>query len=129
MEKAPGIKIADKIAEYAPNAAVIVVRPLRCCCFVRDSDLLITLQIDNKALTLVLETPAIRVWQMSDGRWTKNGSFSIEQSENTLDAVSSLVQKGAAKDLNDFDNYLDNVQNDFTNSHLNRDLPQLLAMY
>lgn len=87
------------------------------------------MQIDNKALTLVLETPAIRVWQMSDGRWTKNGSFSIEQSENTLDAVSSLVQKGAAKDLNDFDNYLDNVQNDFTNSHLNRDLPQLLAMY
>lgn len=28
MEKAPGIKIADKIAEYVPNAAVILVRLL-----------------------------------------------------------------------------------------------------
>lgn len=31
MEKAPGIKIADKIAEYAPKAALIVVRPFALC--------------------------------------------------------------------------------------------------
>lgn len=80
-------------------------------------------------MSLVLETPAINVWQSNDGRWTKSTSFSVEQCDHTLDAVSSLVQRGAAKDLQDFDNYLDNVQNDWTNGHLNRDLPQLLAMY
>lgn len=61
--------------------------------------------------------------------WQRTETVHIEQSVSTLDAVSSLVQKSAARDLQDFDNYLDNVQNDWRNGQLNRDLPQLLAMY
>jgi ER membrane protein complex subunit 8/9 len=46
-----------------------------------------------------------------------------------LDAVSSLLQRGAMKELNDFDNYLDNTESDWSNEHLNRDLNQILAMH
>lgn len=77
---------------------------------------------------LNMDRPAIKVWQNVDSRWTK-ATFSVDLCESTLEAVSSLLQKGAMKDLNDFDNYLDNVENDWLNGHLNRDLKQLLAMY
>ncbi len=75
-----------------------------------------------------MERPAIKVWQNIDSRWVKS-TFSLDLCESTLEAVSSLLQKGAMKDLSDFDNYLDNVENDWLNGHLNRDLKQLLAMY
>lgn len=84
--------------------------------------------MDNKALGLNMDRPAIKVWQNVESRWVKS-NFSIDLCESTLEAVSSLLQKGAMKDLNDFDNYLDNVDNDWLNGHLNRDLKQLLAMY
>lgn len=32
IEKAPALKIADKIAEYLPNACCVVVSYLYCCC-------------------------------------------------------------------------------------------------
>lgn len=79
--------------------------------------------------------PAINVWQAASttgdasARWTKTDAFRLEQADDTLAAVSQLVQKGAAKDLHDFDNHLDNVTNDWSNAHLNRNLEQLLAMY
>lgn len=83
-----------------------------------------------------MKKPAINLWQAStstateaSARWSKTDTFRIDQVDDTLDAVSKLVQKGAAKDLYDFDNHLDNVANDWTNAHLNRDLQQLLAMY
>lgn len=77
---------------------------------------------------LYMERPAIKAWQNVENRWVKT-NFNIDLCESTLEAVSSLLQKGAMKDLNDFDNYLDNVENDWLNEHLNRDLKQLLAMY
>lgn len=75
-----------------------------------------------------MERPAIKVWQSADNRWVKS-NYNLELCDSTLEAVSSLLQKGAMKDLSDFDNYLDNVENDWLNGHLNRDLKQLLAMY
>lgn len=77
---------------------------------------------------LIMDRPAIKVWQNVESRWVKS-NFNVDLCESTLEAVSSLIQKGAMKDLNDFDNYLDNVENDWLNEHLNRDLKQLLAMY
>lgn len=79
----------------------------------------------------------MNAWHVSVGsgsaaerrNWQPTESVRLEQSASTLDAVSALVQKSAARDLQDFDNYLDNVQNDWRNGQLNRDLPQLLAMY
>lgn len=72
--------------------------------------------------------PALHLWQNNDGRWATT-KFSLEQSADTLDAVKTLLERGAMKEIYDFDNHLDNIQNDWTNKHLNIDLNKLLAMY
>ncbi|KAJ6646330.1 ER membrane protein complex subunit 8/9 like [Pseudolycoriella hygida] len=108
IEKIPGARIPEKIAEHFSNAVCVMV--------------------DNKAMSLNMERPAIKAWQNADSRWVKT-NFSVDSCDSTLEAVSALLQKGAMKDINDFDNYLDNVENDWLNEHLNRDLKQLLAMY
>ncbi|ETN64480.1 hypothetical protein AND_003779 [Anopheles darlingi] len=108
FERAPGIRIADKIAENCSNACVAV--------------------IDNTAVTLNMQYPALRMWQNRDNRWVK-ARCAVDNERVTFDAVSCLLQRGAAKELNDFDNYLDNTQNDWDNVHLNGDLKQILAMY
>ncbi|XP_058056956.1 ER membrane protein complex subunit 8/9 homolog [Anopheles bellator] len=108
FERAPGIRIADKIAENCADACVAV--------------------IDNTAVTINMQYPALRMWQHRDNRWVKARCL-VDNERVTLDAVSRLLQRGAAKELNDFDNYLDNTQNDWDNVHLNVDLKQILAMY
>jgi hypothetical protein len=70
----------------------------------------------------------LKVWQWSDGKWAK-GKHSLSDSRHTLDAVSLLLQRGAMKELNDFDNYLDNTANDWSNENLNFDLKKILAMH
>lgn len=75
-----------------------------------------------------MDRPAIKVWQNNDNHWV-NCNFSLTQNNETLNVVRSLLKKGAMKDLNDFDNFLDDTENDWTNSHLNIDFNKLLAMY
>uniref|UniRef100_A0A6B2E9G7 MPN domain-containing protein n=1 Tax=Phlebotomus kandelakii TaxID=1109342 RepID=A0A6B2E9G7_9DIPT len=108
LDRAPGVKLADKIAENIPNSCFAV--------------------IDNRAVCLNMERSAVKLWQNVDNRWTKVAA-KLSQGDVTLSAVSTLLQRGAMKDLVDFDNYLDNTENDWLNSHLNRDLNQILAMY
>lgn len=110
IDKAPGSKIADKIAENIPTGNA---------CFA---------VLDNATLTAKEYGPALNVWQSIENRWTP-AKFSVQQSDETLDAVSLLVKRGAMKDIYDFDNHLDNVKLDWANEHLNRDIDQLLAMY
>ncbi|XP_055615794.1 ER membrane protein complex subunit 8/9 homolog isoform X2 [Toxorhynchites rutilus septentrionalis] len=106
---APGSGIAGKIAENVSGAALFAV-------------------IDNRALSINMRYSALNVWQNTDDGWSRIKS-TVEDSKNTFDAVSSLLQRGAMKELNDFDNYLDNTNNDWDNAHLNRDLGQILSMY
>uniref|UniRef100_A0A182QGY6 MPN domain-containing protein n=1 Tax=Anopheles farauti TaxID=69004 RepID=A0A182QGY6_9DIPT len=108
FERAPGIRIADKIAEHCSDACVAV--------------------IDNRAVSINMRYAALKIWQYRDNRWSK-GKCAVENDSVTFDAVSSLLQRGAAKELNDYDNYLDNTHNDWNNTHLNGDLQQILAMY
>lgn len=108
IDKAPGLKLADKISENFSQA----------CCAV----------IDNRLLSLDQTKPAITVYKHSENRWN-HGTFTLDNSKITLEAVSSLLKKGAMKDIFDFDNHLDNPEHDWTNSSLNHDLNQLLAMY
>ncbi|XP_053680725.1 ER membrane protein complex subunit 8/9 homolog [Anopheles nili] len=107
FDRAPGIRIADKIAEQCSDACVAV--------------------IDNRAVSIEMRYPALKVWQHRD-RWSKAKCI-VRNETDTFDTVSCLLQRGAAKELNDYDNYLDNTQNDWDNTHLNGDLKQLLAMY
>uniref|UniRef100_U5EVW6 MPN domain-containing protein n=1 Tax=Corethrella appendiculata TaxID=1370023 RepID=U5EVW6_9DIPT len=108
IEKAPGCKIADKIAENVSNACFVV--------------------IDNRSVCTNMLYPALKMWQQIDSKWTKS-KYSLDDSKNTLEAVSLLLQRGAMKELNDFDNYLDNTTNDWFNLHLNRDLSKILSMH
>jgi ER membrane protein complex subunit 8/9 len=70
----------------------------------------------------------LKIWQSNDGKWVKS-KHSLVDSSHTLDAVSSLLQRGAMKEINDFDNYLDNTENDWTNQNLNFDLKKILSLY
>lgn len=107
IDKAPGLRIADKVAENNPSAAFLV--------------------IDN-ALLCSQSQPAAHIWQNKEGHWMPT-SFTLNDKNQTLDSVNLLVKRGAMKDFYDFDNHLDCLQNDWTNAHLNRDLQQLLSMY
>lgn len=106
IDKAPGIKIADKIVENNQNAALIL--------------------LDNSLLGG--KDPAINIWQNKESHWVPT-TFTLNQKDETLDAVDLLVERGAMKDLHDFDNHLDDIKNDWANVHLNHDLQQLLAIF
>lgn len=75
-----------------------------------------------------MEQAAVNTWNWNDGRWIKT-NFQLENSRQTLETVSILLQRGAMKDLNDFDNYLDDMESDWTNALLNKDLSSILTMY
>lgn len=71
---------------------------------------------------------SMKVWQSSEGKWIKT-KHSLVDASQTLDATSSLLQRGAMKELNDYDNYLDDTENDWTNQNLNFDLKKILSLY
>lgn len=84
--------------------------------------------MDNKSVCMDMKQSGLKVWNSSEGRWVKT-KHNLIDSRHTLDAVSSLLQRGAMKEIFDFDNYLDDVEKDWTNSHLNLDLKQILSMH
>ncbi|XP_067613556.1 ER membrane protein complex subunit 8/9 homolog [Eurosta solidaginis] len=110
IEKAPAAKIADKILEHYKNA-----------CFVL---------IDNKLMSINHTQVALKVYNSNGDvpRWTK-ASYTLAKSKSTLEAVTELLQRGAMRELVDFDNHLDNPEKDWTNANFNRDLKQVMAMY
>jgi ER membrane protein complex subunit 8/9 len=85
-------------------------------------------QMDNKSICMDMKHSGLKAWQSTDGKWTK-AKHTLGESRNTLEAVSLLLQRGAMKEIHDFDNYLDNIENDWTNQHLNVDLKQILSMH
>ncbi|XP_039963660.1 ER membrane protein complex subunit 8/9 homolog [Bactrocera neohumeralis] len=110
VEKAPAAKIGEKILETNKNACFVVV--------------------DNKLMRLNHTQAALKVFSSSgeSARWSK-ASYTLAQQKITLQTVSELLQRGAMREVVDFDNHLDNPANDWTNQHYNRDLKQLMAMY
>lgn len=75
-----------------------------------------------------MKQAAMNAWQSSEGKWAKT-KLTVSESRQTLEAVSLLLQRGAMKEIFDYDNHLDNVENDWTNQHLNVDLKQILSMH
>ncbi|XP_053954879.1 ER membrane protein complex subunit 8/9 homolog [Anastrepha ludens] len=110
IERAPAAKIAEKILESNKNACFVLV--------------------DNKLMSLNQSEAALKVFSCNGEatRWTK-ANFTLSQTKATLQTVSELLQRGAMREVVDFDNHLDNPENDWTNQHYNRDLKQLMAMY
>ncbi|KAH8305919.1 hypothetical protein KR018_003652 [Drosophila ironensis] len=115
VDKAPAVKIAEKIQENFKNACLVLV--------------------DNKLVTLNHDRPAIQVFNCpgsesgsSAARWSKT-KFTLAQSTQTLEGVSLLLKRGAMRDVIDFDNHLDNPENDWTNDFLNQSLNDLQKLY
>lgn len=85
--------------------------------------------MDNQLLSKSSGRSALNLWQNNEGRWVSKGEIQLEAKKATLEAASALLDRGASKELCDFDNYLDNTECDWRNQHLNRDLNLLLSMY
>ncbi|KAI5719914.1 hypothetical protein M8J76_016579 [Diaphorina citri] len=92
-------RIADKIAEFFPAACLIV--------------------LDNRKLTQTMQESALIVAQNSDGKWKPVSKNSVIVDQTTLSSVSTLIQRNISRHLVDFDNHLDNLSADWTNSELN----------
>lgn len=75
-----------------------------------------------------MDHSGLKSFQSNDGKWTKI-KHSLNDSNNTLEATSLLLKRGTMKDIMDFDNYLDNTENDWSNQNLNFDLKKILAMH
>ncbi|XP_047516928.1 ER membrane protein complex subunit 8/9 homolog [Pieris napi] len=100
VEKCPSTKIAEKIAEFFPSALFAV--------------------IENKKLARNMTSPALKIHRFNDGKWKLQETSKLlfppplQQSE-VLELVSHLLQWEASKDLVDFDNYLDDMSQDWSN--------------
>ncbi|KAJ0178090.1 hypothetical protein K1T71_005913 [Dendrolimus kikuchii] len=106
VEKCPGQKIAEKIVEHCPSAIFIVV--------------------DNKKMVQHLDTPAIKLHKYSDGKW-KLKDAPVFSTPHVLETVSHLLQSGVQKDLVDFDNYLDDITQDWTNLGIEKLIASITA--
>ncbi|XP_026331011.1 ER membrane protein complex subunit 8/9 homolog [Hyposmocoma kahamanoa] len=96
VEKCPGQRIAEKIVEYFPSAIFVVV--------------------DNKKVVQNMDSPAIKLHKYSEGKWKpKDSDKVVFQSPYVLETVSHLLQSSVQRDLVDFDNYLDDLSQDWTN--------------
>ncbi|CAH0584524.1 unnamed protein product [Chrysodeixis includens] len=96
VDKCPGQKIAEKIAEHFPSAVFVV--------------------IDNRKMMQHLVTAAMKLHNFSEGKWKPiDHNNVLFHSRYVLDTVSHLLQRGVQKDLVDFDNYLDDLSQDWTN--------------
>lgn len=90
--------------------------------------MIVDLQLDNKSICTDMKQPGLRCYQSNESRWV-SAKFNLHDSRHTLDAISLLLQRGAMREIYDFDNYLDDVEKDWSNQHLNLDLKQILSMH
>ncbi|XP_063535738.1 ER membrane protein complex subunit 8/9 homolog [Cydia strobilella] len=96
VDKCPGQKIAEKIVEHFPSAVFVVV--------------------DNRKMVQHLDTPAIKLHKYVEGKWKlKDATKVLFQTPYVLETVSQLLQSDVQRALVDFDNYLDDVTQDWTN--------------
>lgn len=107
IDKAPGMRIAEKISENCKNAYVVV--------------------LDNRGLTMNMKHPTVKVWQWLENKWTK-GKYNIHDQSQTIEAVNLMLQKGVMKQLLDFDNHLDHPEQPWPNDELDTALESILAM-
>ena len=103
-------RIASKISENV-NPAILVL-------------------VNNANLRIDLDNIAIKVAQFNNGKWQMFNIFDIVLEHNsTLDICSGLLQKQVYKRLIDFDNKLDRVSNDWTNSHVRNEINDFLKSF
>ena len=76
-----------------------------------------------RQLGQLLRTPALLAQVRADGKW-RTPETEVRVEESSLETASALLQKGAAEELVDFDNHLDDLKQDFLNVDLNMMIDQ-----
>jgi len=105
LEKA-NHRMSDKIAENFSAACLVVV--------------------DNRKLSPQLDNLALKIAQFSDGKYRAVDINRILLDPiHTLDVCTSLLEQQSYKSLVDFDNHLDDISQDWTNCHINKEIAEI----
>nr|CAG4647354.1 EOG090X0C9C [Megafenestra aurita] len=91
-------KICEKIAEYFPNACLVL--------------------LNNRLLSKQMTQSALSIVQYCDGKWKvrdKENFKILPNNEAALSSVSSLLSKKLYKNFVDFDDHLDDIHQDWLN--------------
>ncbi|CAK9806557.1 ER membrane protein complex subunit 8/9 homolog [Anthophora quadrimaculata] len=102
----PAHRIADKIAENSGNALLVVV--------------------DNKEITLGMNSNPLRVSQFVDGKWKLKDLTDVVKH---TDVLYSLLKAEQYRNLIDFDNHLDDISLDWQNRKLNKIIDKAMEKY
>ncbi|XP_077291161.1 ER membrane protein complex subunit 8/9 [Arctopsyche grandis] len=109
IEKAPGLRIAEKIAEIYPSALFII--------------------LDNRKFSMEVETHALKVAQFQEGKWKMKDPTNVIVDSSTMECVMRLLKSAAYKTLVDYDNHLDDISLDWANNSINAQIDQLMPMF
>ncbi|XP_043794110.1 ER membrane protein complex subunit 8/9 homolog [Apis laboriosa] len=107
----PAHKIADKIAENYGNTLLVVV--------------------DNKEITLAMNSNPLRVSQFIDGKWKLKDITDILYDKGVIhtDVLYSLLKAEEYRNLIDFDNHLDDISLNWQNQKLNKIIEEVMEKY
>ncbi|XP_034173648.1 ER membrane protein complex subunit 8/9 [Osmia lignaria lignaria] len=107
----PAHKIADKIAENNGNALLVAV--------------------DNKEVTLSMNSNPLRVSQYIDGKWKLKDITDVYYDKGVMytDALYSLLKAEHYKNLIDFDNHLDDISLNWQNYKINKIIDEIVEKY
>ncbi|XP_029038125.1 ER membrane protein complex subunit 8/9 homolog [Osmia bicornis bicornis] len=107
----PAHKIADKIAENNGNALLVAV--------------------DNKEVTLSMNSNPLRVSQYIDGKWKLKDITDVYYDKGVMytDALYSLLKAEHYKNLIDFDNHLDDISLNWQNCKINKIIDEIVEKY
>ena len=107
----PAHKIADKIAENNGNALLVAV--------------------DNKEITLSMNSNPLRVSQYIDGKWKLKDITDVYYDKGVMytDALYSLLKAEHYKNLIDFDNHLDDISLNWQNYKINKIIDEIVEKY
>ncbi|XP_074644898.1 ER membrane protein complex subunit 8-like [Tubulanus polymorphus] len=101
-------KVADRISENSGSGESLIV------------------MLDNRKLSFECEEPAHRIHRYHDGKWKQLPHESSQNMETgCLAAASALIQSKTYEQLTDFDNYLDDITQDWQNLWINEQLKNL----
>ncbi|OXU29468.1 hypothetical protein TSAR_009188 [Trichomalopsis sarcophagae] len=100
--------ISEKIVENFSHAVIAVV--------------------DNKEMTIGMNTNPLRISQFSEGKWKfkEKSSINYEGGAGLLEAMYNLMRNEEYRNLVDFDNHLDNISLDWRNLKLNEAIDDAL---
>lgn len=83
--------------------------------------------MENRKLSLCLESIAIKLAQFTDGKYkVVDPQKILLNPDHTLDACSILLSKRSYVDLVDFDNHLDDISLDWKNEQMNTEIRNIL---